>query len=58
MSLLVFSGLTFRIHESRYRRTAIRDGMLQYPPNGLAKPAEFCGMEPRCKARRVNARLP
>ena len=58
MSLLVFSGLTFRIHKIRYRRTAILDGMLQYSANGLAKPAEFCGVEPRRKARRVNARLP
>src|SRR5437660_12269885 len=40
MSLLVFSGLTFRIHKIQYRRTAILDGMLQYSPNGLAKPAE------------------
>jgi hypothetical protein len=58
VSLLVFSRLAFRIHKIRDRRAAVLDGMLQNAPNRFPKPREVRGIQPRGKARRMNASLP
>jgi hypothetical protein len=58
MSLLVFAGLAFRVHEIRNRGAAVPDSMLEDAPNSCPKAGEFGLIQARSEPRGMNARLP